>query len=564
MALSKDPTSISSILPLTSTNYHLWANDMKSWLQLNGLWHLVLGQEKKPDAKPEIKDSKGAVVSKAVTLDEDKLEKWNIKAEQAVGTLKTGMSYDVKVLIRDCEDNPILIWETLKTLFIQQQTAPRFNAYHALLSVEKSDSEPMDSLINRVDKQINVIKLLSPSSFTLDNLYDKLAVMAIIRALPHSFDDIVRTISVLDKFDKPSMIQSFHNMDHTHTNLSSTTSAFAASSGMPRHLQNASIVPASSFSPSSSQNLQNRASNCPKCDFCLCLGHIKAKCFLKEKLICQMSLPSSSTAAPASTTPQPAPQAISDTFQSAYTTLASALFSASSPDSHFSSWNADTGTSAYMTFNWHWMHNMILHCISIHLADGSVVYSEGIGTVQFSPVVHGQEMVKLEFTNVLYVPSLSSNLLSVLYLTMYHSSTILIERDTLHFIWDSKIIFQACVSPSNSAFLLGKTIPVQQIASLSSLSPLPLDLSLWHRHLCHHHLAGVKKLLSGNLVMGFRLDSQADPDLVCEACKAGKMHANPFPILHSRMSRPLQLVHSDVHGMIHKTNIIPNNTLKYS
>jgi len=81
-------------------------------------------------------------------------------------------------------------------------------------------------------------------------------------------------------------------------------------------------------------------------------------------------------------------------------------------------------------------------------------------------------------------------------------------------------------------------------------SPLPMDLCLWHRRLCHHHLAGVKKLLSGNLVTGFRLDSQADPDPVCEACKAGKMHANPFTISHSRASRPLQLVHSDVHGPI--------------
>ena len=54
---------------------------------------------------------------------------------------------------------------------------PRFNAYHALLSVKKSDSEGLDSLINRVDKQIRVIKSLSPSSFTLDDLYDELAVM---------------------------------------------------------------------------------------------------------------------------------------------------------------------------------------------------------------------------------------------------------------------------------------------------------------------------------------------------------------------------------------------------
>ena len=263
----------------------------------------------------------------------------------------------------------------------------------------------------------------------------------------------------------------------------------------------------------------------------------------------QVSLPSSTVAAPAST-PSQVSQTIPGAPQSASIASASALFSATSPDSHTSSWNADTGASAHMTFNCHWMHNLVPHHIPIHLADGSVVYSEGIGSVQFAPVVNGQEIAPLEFTNVLYIPTLSSNLLSVLYLTMHRYFTIVIEMDTLHFIQDSKILFQAHVSPSNSAFLIGETLPVQQLASLSSSAPLPLDLSLWHRRLCHHHLAGVKKLLSGNLVTGLRLDSQADPDPVCEACKAGKMHANPFPISHSRASRPLQLVHSDIHGPV--------------
>ena len=35
---------------------------MKSWLQLNGLWRLFSGQEKKPVAKPEVKDGKRVVL----------------------------------------------------------------------------------------------------------------------------------------------------------------------------------------------------------------------------------------------------------------------------------------------------------------------------------------------------------------------------------------------------------------------------------------------------------------------------------------------------------------------
>ena len=117
MSPPKD-SSISSIPLLTSENYRPWADDIKSWLQLNGLWRLVSGLEKKPASKPEIKDSSGAVLSAAVALDEDKLERWEIKAERAAGALKTAMSQDIRVLISDCEDDPILIWETLRTSFI--------------------------------------------------------------------------------------------------------------------------------------------------------------------------------------------------------------------------------------------------------------------------------------------------------------------------------------------------------------------------------------------------------------------------------------------------------------
>ena len=168
------------------------------------------------------------------------------KSKLVYGALKTAISHE---LIRDCEDDPILIWDTLKASFVVQRTVPCFNVYHTLLSTQKDDSESLDSLTNKVDEQIMITKLLSPSSFTLDNLYDELAVMAIIRALPHSFDDVVHTIRVLDKFDKLSVIQSLRNMDQTCSNLSGTSSTFSASSAPPRSCSIVSSTPPHSILP---------------------------------------------------------------------------------------------------------------------------------------------------------------------------------------------------------------------------------------------------------------------------------------------------------------------------
>ena len=278
---------------------------MKAWLQLNGLWRLVSGSEKKPAGKPEVLDSKGAVLTAAMPPDEEKLERWEIKAEKACGALKTAISHELRVLIRDCEDDPLLIQDTLKASFVQQRTAPRFNAYHTLLSTQLDASESLDTLINKVDEQIRVIKLLSPSSFTLDNLYDELAFMAIIRALPHSFDDVVRTISVLDKFDKQSVIQLLRNMDQTHSNLSGTSSAFAASSALPRLRSKAPYKPQSTSSTSSTSNSSTSAAgHHPICEFCTTPGHVEAKCFLKQCLLRCINPPSSPPASPASISSQ--------------------------------------------------------------------------------------------------------------------------------------------------------------------------------------------------------------------------------------------------------------------
>jgi hypothetical protein len=89
-----------------------------------------------------------------------------------------------------------------------------------------------------------------------------------------------------------------------------------------------------------------------------------------------------------------------------------------------------------------------------------MLYFEGIGSIHFNPVVNGQEKAPLEFTNVLYVPSLPANLLSMLYLTMHHNFIVSIERDTLNFTRSNQIVFQAKVHPSNTAFLMGETISV--------------------------------------------------------------------------------------------------------
>ena len=79
-------------------------------------------------------------------------------------------------------------------------------------------------------------------------------------------------------------------------------------------------------------------------------------------------------------------------------------------------WNADTGATRHMTPHRHWFKDYKPCQIPIRLADHKIIHSTGCGSVLFRPLIDGKPQRLLEFHNVLHVPQLRSNLLSVLYL----------------------------------------------------------------------------------------------------------------------------------------------------
>ncbi|KAI0923982.1 hypothetical protein AcV5_010529 [Taiwanofungus camphoratus] len=199
-----------------------------------------------------------------------------------------------------------------------------------------------------------------------------------------------------------------------------------------------------------------------------------------------------------------------------------------------------------MTPHRHWLRNYKPLQIPIKLADNTIVYSAGVGSVVFKPVIKGREVRAVEFQRVLHVPRLRNNLLSCLYLTRKKGFQIHIYSDSMHFIYGGKSIFIASIDDNNAAYLDGVTEASLEHAQLSAT--LPLDLNLWHRRLAHHSYADVQKMIKEDLVTGLVLESKQQPDPICEPCLAGKMHANSFPSSLQRATQPLELIHSDIHG----------------
>jgi transposase InsO family protein len=148
-------------------------------------------------------------------------------------------------------------------------------------------------------------------------------------------------------------------------------------------------------------------------------------------------------------------------------------------------------------------------------------------------------------SNVLYVASLSFNLLSVGQLCdlglqcLFTPNEVVVSK-----IDDEKVIFKG--------FRHGNIYVVDftsEDANLATCLFTKTSLGwLWHRRLAHVGMSSLKKLMKNDLVRGLK-DVTFEKDKLCSACQAGKQVANTHPTkAYMSTSRVLELLHMDLFG----------------
>ena len=111
-----------------------------------------------------------------------------------------------------------------------------------------------------------------------------------------------------------------------------------------------------------------------------------------------------------------------------------------------------------MTPHRHWLRNYTPKYVPIKLADNTIVYSAGVGSVVFEPVIDGRSSQAVEFSNVLHVPDLWNNLLLVLYLTRHSKFVIYINATHMSFSRPFEPpLFVTSINHHNTMFLNGIT-----------------------------------------------------------------------------------------------------------
>ena len=496
------------IKPLSNSNYPEWSGEMRAWLMRNGLWRLVSGKLPKP-----IREA-------------DEILKWETKAEKVAGEIYLLVENDQRVHFRGKEDDPIEMWKLLEAAHLSKKPGARFNAYDDLFSIRKQDSESLVDVGVRLEKAMQAIQNLRPANFTIEQLDEELQCMALIRALPDEYRHLSSNLLLVEKLDKAMILQAFRSEELNRQRGAQVAEMLNKVQAMRRG---------------------GRSFADTICFFCQNKGHMKQNCSKFKAWWLENNKGRGASGQPEGAKKAEGEKAAVVTeFAGQASTVDNFALTTLSNIFH---WNADTGATSHMTPHRLWIRNYVPYKVPIRLADNSVIYSEGMGSVLFQPLINGQLVRNVEFTRVLHVPGLQSNLLSVLYLTKHKGFSVHISSDTMKFERNTTVWFTASINNDNVAFLNGSTINLNKSVHLVSM--LPLDLSLWHKRLGHHNYDDIQFMLRNNLVVGLVLDSKVKPDPICEPCLAGKMHANPFLSSDNRATELLELIHSDVYDAGH-------------
>jgi hypothetical protein len=201
-------------------------------------------------------------------------------------------------------------------------------------------------------------------------------------------------------------------------------------------------------------------------------------------------------------------------------------------------WLIDSGASRHMTgFRIH-LTNLVEKETNLHvvLEDNAIYNVKGVGTSTFQLDFD----MHLQLSEVLYVPGMKRNLVSISALEDKGYKVTLFEGKVLAWHKDSHINSTRVIGVRESNLYMPTIRPVQALLHDT------VHLSeLWHRRLVHIHYRALPTL--GKMVTGFP-ETQIQYKGVCRGCALGKNVKGSFLSSENGSKEILDLIHSDVCG----------------
>lgn len=217
-------------------------------------------------------------------------------------------------------------------------------------------------------------------------------------------------------------------------------------------------------------------------------------------------------------------------------------FSVRMAESCENTWFLDSGATSHMTSNAAIITSVTSEVSSsITLADGNKVLSQRTGSGNIVTVDEHGEQRTVTLKQILYVPELKGNLLSVSKMAD-EGCTVVFNRTGCKVLKDGHVVV---VGERNGCLYQLKQ---PEAAAVAATHREDCQHS-WHRRLGHRDPKALKRIVDEK--MGTDL-TMVDCGIrsVCTICSEAKMNRAPFPPSESRADAVLDLVHTDLCGPI--------------
>lgn len=206
-------------------------------------------------------------------------------------------------------------------------------------------------------------------------------------------------------------------------------------------------------------------------------------------------------------------------------------------------WYVDSGASSHMTPNATILANKQKCEIGgIKAANGETMKVKGIGNAKLN--IDGKQ---IDVNNILHVPNLSVNLLSVGKI-VESGNTVTFDKKNGCTILNTRNEIVANCKNDNGIFKFSEN-DMKCLMAGKSESAL-----LWHRRLGHVNLQCLKKMRDGG-VIGMKFDDDGAEIKNCETCAQAKQTRNPFHASETHSQKILELIHSDLCGPMETQSI---------
>lgn len=201
----------------------------------------------------------------------------------------------------------------------------------------------------------------------------------------------------------------------------------------------------------------------------------------------------------------------------------------------------DSGTTAHMVNDKNLIKNLKQISTQVGVAKASETMSgNGIGNIDFKTC---------RFKDVIYVPELSMNLISVNAITS-QKGTVIFTEDKVIVKHQNNVVLQGM---KNKNGLYEVDLQPQSSANAYLAGNQTEKAILWHRRLAHLGVNNMQRLTRLSTGMDLSSTEIKEIDKLCVTCLRSKQTRTPFTEERTRAKRPLEIIHTDLCGPIDPT-----------